>query len=68
MESMEELFDRVNNFYNFIIAKHIDQSILIVAHSGVIKLLECLVKYKKYNKELLDTIEFLDNSCIKQIL
>jgi len=68
MESMEEFFIRIKDFYNFILEKHKHENILIVTHSGAIKLLEYVTKHNNFNNELLEQIKLLDNSIIKQII
>lgn len=75
-ESLIEFYDRVVNSFKGIIEKYKGKKILIVAHGGTVKCIECYYHNKKINKDWmmgvvkncsLTCIEVDDNNKIKEI-
>jgi broad specificity phosphatase PhoE len=61
-ESNEDLYQRISDFYNDIISKHIDHTILIVSHGVAIRMLITVIQ--KLSPSNINSIEELKNGSI----
>jgi broad specificity phosphatase PhoE len=61
-ESNEDLYQRISDFYNDIISKHIDHTILIVSHGVAIRILITVIQ--KFSPSNINSIEELKNGSI----
>ncbi len=68
MESLESLYKRIKNFYEHINDKYKSLNILVVSHSGVIAMLEYVIKNNKFNEFDYSKISLLKNAEIKKII
>lgn len=68
MESTEHFFERIKDFFNYIQNNFSNKTILIVTHSGGVRLLEYVTKFNCFDKELFKKINLIEHSEIKKII
>lgn len=68
MESTEHFYLRIKEFFNYIKTEFKNFTILVVTHSGGVRLLEYTTKYDYFDKELFKDITLIEHSKIKKII
>lgn len=66
METLEEMYYRVKPFFDEIVEKHQDKTILIVTHSGVASFLEKMITNNYYNEEIFNRTDYFNNGEVKK--
>ena len=66
MESLHEMYIRVNDFLNFLKQNYYNSTILVVTHSGVASFLELCIKYTNFNPEIFSRTDLFKNSEVKK--
>jgi len=65
METLEEMYFRIKPFFNEIVEKYKDKTILIVTHSGVASFLEKMISCPEYNENIFNSTDCFKNGQVK---
>ena len=65
METLEEMYFRIKPFFNEIVEKYKDKTVLIVTHSGVASFLEKMINYPHYDKNIFNSTDCFKNGQVK---
>lgn len=65
MESLHEMYIRVNDFLNFLKQNYSNSTILVVTHSGVASFLELCIKNTNFNPAIFNRTDLFKNSEVK---
>ncbi|MBQ7308499.1 MAG: histidine phosphatase family protein [Clostridia bacterium] len=68
MESLQEMFIRVNDFFEFLKKNYLNSTILIVTHSGVARMVELSARYGNFSSENFDKTDTFQNAEIRKIV
>ena len=68
MESLWELYDRVNDFLSFLKQNYPSSTILIVTHSGVASFIELSTKHAEFDPEIFARTDLFQNAEFKEIM
>ncbi len=65
MESLENVYKRTRDFFEFLKLNYKDKCVLVVTHNAIASCLDLIVKYGDYNKELFGKMNHFNNAEFK---
>ena len=68
METTEHFYLRIKEFFNYLKTEFNKFTVLVVTHSGGVRLLEYVTKYDYFDKELFKDIMLIEHSELKKII
>lgn len=68
MESLQEMYYRIKPFFDEIMQKYKDKTILIVTHSGVASFLEKMITCPSYDENVFNRTDYFNNGEVKKFM